>query len=99
MYKRDENGEWRRPQNEELHSLYRTRNIVRVIKSRRLTWSGHLARMEGGRSALKIITGTPTGKRALGMPRRRWEDNVRMDVKEIGIKTRNWVVSAQGRDY
>ena len=59
--KRDENREWRRLRNEELHSLYRSPNIVRVIKSRRLRWAGHVARMEEGRSALKILTGKPTG--------------------------------------
>ena len=58
--KRDENGEWRRPHNEELHSLYRSPNIVRVIKSRKLRWAGHVARMEEGRSAFKILTGKPS---------------------------------------
>ena len=86
---RDENGEWRRLYNEELHSLYRSPNIVRVIKSRRLRWAGHVARMEEGRSAFKILTGKPTGKRPLGRPRRRWEDNSRMDLEEIGINARN----------
>ena len=66
--KRDENG---RLHNEELHSLYRSPNIVRAIKSRRLRWAGHVARMEEGRSAFKILTGKPTGKRPLGRPRRR----------------------------
>ena len=68
---RDENGEWRRLHNEELHSLYRLPNIVRVIKSRKLRWAGHVARMEEGRSAFKILTGKPTEKRPLGRPRRR----------------------------
>ena len=77
--KRDENGEWGRLHNEELHSLYRSPNIVRVIKSRRLRWAGHVARMEEGRSAFKILTGKPTRKRPLGRCRRRWEDNIRMD--------------------
>ena len=69
--KRDENWEWRRLHNEELHGLYRSPNIVRVTKSRRLRWAGHVAIMEGGRSAFKILTGKPTGKRLLGRPRRR----------------------------
>ena len=73
-------------------------NIVRVIKSRRLRWAGHGARMEKGRTAFKILTGTPAGKRPLGSPRRRWEDNMRMDLGEIGINTRNWVDFAQSRD-
>ena len=59
--KRDENGEWRRCYNDELHSLYRSPNIVRVIKSRRLRWAGHVARMEEGTSVFKILTGKPTG--------------------------------------
>ena len=66
-------------------SLYRSPNIIWVIKSRRLRWAGHVARMEEGRSALKIVTGKPTGKRPLGTPRRRWEDNIRMDLEEIGV--------------
>ena len=69
--KRDDNGEWRRLHNEELHSLHRSSNIVRVIKSRRLKWAGQVVRMEEGRSALNILTGKPTGKRPLGRPRRR----------------------------
>ena len=80
---------WRRLHNEELHSFYRLSNIVR------LRWAGHVARMEEGRSAFKILTGKPTGKRSLGMPRRRWEDNIRMDLEEIGINARNWVDLAQ----
>ena len=84
---------------EELHSLYRSPNIVRVIKSRRLRWGGHVARMEECRSAFKILTGKPTGKRSLGGPRRRWEDNIKMDLKEICINVGNWVDSAQERDY
>ena len=68
--------------------------IVRVIKSRRLRWAGHVARMEEGRSAFKILAGKPTRKRPLGGPRRKWEDNVRKDPKEIGINTRNLVDSA-----
>ena len=68
--KREENGEWRRHRNEELHNLYRSPNIVRVIKSRRLRWAGHVATIEG-RSAFKILTGKPTGKRPLGRPRRK----------------------------
>ena len=63
--------------------------MVRVIKSRRLRWAGHEARMEEGRSAFNILTGKPTGKRPLGRPRRRWEDNIRMDLEEIGINAGN----------
>ena len=70
-----------------------------MIKSRRLRWAGHVARMEEGRGAFKILTGKPTGKRPIGRPRCRWEDNIRMDLEEIGINTRKWVDSAQHRDY
>ena len=70
-----------------------------VIKSRRLKWAGNVARMEEGRSAFKILTGYPTGKRPLGRPRRRWKNNIRIDLKEIGINTRSWIDSAQDRDY
>ena len=69
--------------------MYRSPNIIRVIKYRRLRWAGHVARMEEGRSAFKIFTGKPTGKRPLGRPRRRWEDNIRMDIKNIDINSRN----------
>ena len=85
--------------NEELHSLYRSPNIVRVIKSIRLGWAGHVARMEEGRRAFKILAGKPTGKRPLGRPRRRSEDNIGMDLEEIGINAGNWVDSAQDRNY
>ena len=64
-----------------------------------LRWAGHVARMEKGRSAFRIITGKPTGKRHLGRPRRRWEDNIRMNLEEIGINAGNWVDSVQDRDY
>ena len=77
--------------NEELHSLYRSPNIVNVIKSRRLRWAGHITRMEE--------TCKPTGKRPLGRPRRRWEENIRMDLEEIGINVGNWVDSGRDRDY
>ena len=79
-------------------SLYRSPNIVRVIKSRRLRWAGHVARKEEN-SAFKILTGKPTGKRPLGRPRSRWEDNIRIDLEEMGISAGNWVDSAQDRNY
>ena len=79
--KRDENGELRRLHNEELHSWYRSPYIVRVIKSRRLRWAGHVARMEEDRSAFKISTGKPTGSRPLGRPRRKWEDSIIIFLK------------------
>ena len=81
--------------NEELHSLYRSPKIVRVIKSRRLRWASHLTRIEEVRSAFKMLT----GKILLGRPRRRCVGNISIDVNEIRINTRNWVHSAQGRNY
>jgi len=85
-----ENGDWRL-HNEELHNLYHSHNDIRIIKSRRLRCANHVAKMEEGRSAFKILTVTSTGNRPLGRPRRRWEDNIRMDLKEISANTRNWV--------
>ena len=70
-----------------------------MIICRRFRWAGHVARMEEGRSAFKILTSKPTGKRPLGRPGRRLDDNIRMDFKEICIITRNWVDSAQLSDY
>jgi hypothetical protein len=79
--------------------LTRSPNIVRVIIFRRLRWAGYVARMEEGRSAFKIVTGKPTGKTPLTRPRRSWEDNIRMDIEEIGINAGNWFDSAQDRNY
>ena len=82
-----------------LHSSYHSSNIVTVIKCIRLRLTGHTARMEEGRSEFYILIATPTRKRPLGRSRRRWEDNIRMNLKEIGINTWSWVDSAQDRDY
>ena len=89
----------RRLHNEEHHSLYRSPNMFRVIKSNRLRWAGHVARMEEGRSAFKILTDKHIGRRPLGRPRRRWEDNIRIDFEEIVISAENWVDPALDRDY
>jgi hypothetical protein len=70
--------------NDELHSLYSSPNIVRVIKSRRMRWAGHVARMEEGRGVYGVLVGRPKGMRPLGGPRRRWEDNIKMDLRETG---------------
>ena len=70
-----------------------------MIKSRRLRWTVYVARMEVGRSAFKILTGTLAGKSPLGRPRLRWEDNIRMDLEEIGMRADNWVDSAKDRNY
>jgi hypothetical protein len=74
--------------NDELHNLYSSPNIVRVIKSRRLRWVGHMARMEEGRGIYRVLVGTPEGKRPLGRPRRRWENNTEVDLREIVIDGR-----------
>ena len=74
-------------------------NIVRVIKSKRLRWTGHVAKMEESRSAFKILTGKSTGRKPSGWPRSRWEDKIRMDLEEIGINAGNWVDSVQDRNY
>jgi hypothetical protein len=84
--KRDEvTGEWRKLHNDELNGLYSLTNIVRVIKSRRLRWAGHVARMGEGRGVYRVLVGKPEGKRPLGRPRRRWEDDIRMDLQESGM--------------
>jgi len=79
--RRDEvTGEWRRLHNKELSNLYSSPNIVRVIKSRRMRWAGHVARMGEERGAYRVLVGKPEGKRPLGRPRRRWVNNIRMDL-------------------
>jgi hypothetical protein len=79
--RRDEvTGDWRRLHNEELNDLYSSPNIVRLIKSRRMRWAGHVARMGEEREAYRVLVGKPKGKRPMGRPRRRWVDNIRMDL-------------------
>ena len=79
--------------------MYRPPSIFRVNKYRRLGWADHIVKMGEGRSAFKILAGTPTGQRSLGRPRRRWENSIRMYLKEIGISTSIWVDMAQDRGY
>jgi hypothetical protein len=83
--------------NDELHSLYSSPNIVRVIKSRRMRWAGHVARMGEGRGVYRILFGRPEGKRPLGRPRSKWEGNIKLDLREIGIDGANWIRLAQDR--
>jgi len=83
--KRDEvTGEWRKLRNEELSDPYSLPNIVRVVKSRRMRWAGHVAHMGEGRGVYRVLVGKPEGKRPLGRPRHRWEDNIKMNLQEVG---------------
>ena len=91
-------GEWRKLHNEELNGLYSSPNIVRVIKSRRMKWAGHVARMGEGRDVYRVLVGKPEGKRPLGRCRRRWEDNINMDLQEVGCKGTDWIELAQYGD-
>jgi hypothetical protein len=95
--KREEDGSWRKFHNNELHNLYSSPNIVRVIKSRRISWAGHVARMGEGRGIYRVLVGKPEGKRQLGRPRHRWEDNIKLDLSEIGFDGTNWIRLAQDR--
>ena len=97
--RRDEvTGEWRRLHNKELNDLYSSPNIVRVITSRRMRWAGHVARMGEERKVYRVLVGKPEGKRPLGRPRRRWMDNIRMDLQEVGCGYMDWIGLAQDRD-
>jgi hypothetical protein len=97
--KKDEvRGEWRKLHNEELNDLYSLPNIVRVVKSRRMRWAGHVARVGEERGVHSVLVGKPEGKRPLGKPRRRWEDNIKIDVEEVGGGRRDWMELAQDRD-
>ena len=91
-------GKWRQLRNEELNDLYSSPNIVRVIKSIRMRWAGHVARMEEGRGVHKVLVGKHEGKRPLGRRRRRWEDNIKMDLEEVGRGCRDWMGLAQDRE-
>jgi hypothetical protein len=95
--KREEDGSWRKLHNDELHNLYSSPNIVRVIKSRRMKWTGYEAHMREGRGVYRVLVGRPEGKRPLERPRHRWEDNIKMDLREIGIDGENWIQLAQNR--
>jgi hypothetical protein len=93
-------GGWRKLHNEELHGLYSSPSIVRVIKARRMRWAGHMACMGEVRGACNILVGRPEGRRPLGRPRRRcrWEDNIKIDLREIGFGDVDWINLAQDRD-
>jgi hypothetical protein len=95
---RDEvTGEWRKLHSEELHILYSSPNIIRQIKSRRMRWAGYVARMGEERNVYRILMGKPEEKRLLERPRRRWEDGIRMDLRETGWGSVDWIQLAQDR--
>src|SRR5215510_3208506 len=95
---RDEvTGEWRKLHNEELEDLYSSPSIVQVVKSKRMRWAGHVARMGEERGVQRVLVGKPEGKRPLGRPRRRWEDNIKMDLREMGGGCGDWMELAQDR--
>jgi len=91
-------GDWRRLHNKELNDLYSSPNIVQVIKSRRMRWARHVARMDEERGVYRVLVGKLEGKRPLGRPRHRWVDNIRMDLQEVGCGYLDWIGLAQDRD-
>jgi hypothetical protein len=91
-------GEWRKLHNEELHDLYSSPNIVWVIKSRRMRWVWHVARMGEGRGVYRVLVGKPERKRPLGRPRSRWRENIKADLHKVGCGGMDWIELAKDRD-
>jgi hypothetical protein len=92
-------GEWRKLHSGELHNLYCSPGIIRMIKSRMMRWAGHVARSEEGRNVYRVLLGKPERKRPFERPRRRWEDGIKMDLREIGWGGGvEWLQLAQDRD-
>jgi hypothetical protein len=91
-------GQWRKLHKEVLNDLYSFPNIVRVVKSRRMRWAGHVARMGEDGGVHRVLVGKPERKKPLGRPRRRWEDNINMDIQEVGEGRGDWMELAQDRD-
>jgi hypothetical protein len=91
-------GDWRKLHNDELHNLYSSPNIIRMIKSRRMRGAGYVARMGEKRNPYRILVGKPEGKRPLGRPRRRWVDNIKIDLRDIGWDGMDWIDLTQDRD-
>jgi len=91
-------GEWGRLHNKELNDFYSSPNIVRVIKSRRMRWAGHVAHMGEERGVYRVLVGKPEARRSLGRPRRRWADNIRTNLQEVGCGYMDWIGLAQDRD-
>ena len=96
--KRDEvTGEWRKLHNEELNDMYCSPNIIRVIKARRIRWAGHVARMGERSGVRRVLVGRPESKRPLGRPRRRWNNNIKMDLQEVGCGGMDWIDLTQDK--
>jgi hypothetical protein len=96
--KRDEvTGGWRKLHNEELHDLFSSRSLIRIIKSRRMRRAGHVARMGEKKNVYRLLVRTPEGERPLGRPRHRWRDNIKMDLLEIGLSVVDWIGLVQDR--
>jgi hypothetical protein len=91
-------GEWRKLHNEELRNLYSSPSIIRIIKSRMMRWAGYVARMREKRNAYRLLVGKPEGKIPLGRPRRRWVDNIRMDLGDVRWGDVDWIGLAQDRN-
>ena len=91
-------GKWKKLYNEELNDLYFPSNIVQVIKSRRIRWAGYITCMGQGRGVYSDLVGKPEGKRPLGRPWCRWEDNIKMDLQAVGCEGMDWIELAQDRD-
>jgi hypothetical protein len=91
-------GDRKKMQNEELHNLYSSPNTIRMTESRRMRWAGHVARMGEKKNAYRILMGKPEGRRPLERPRRRWVDNIKMDLRELGWDGVDWIDLAQDRD-
>jgi hypothetical protein len=97
--KRDEvTGEWRKLHNEELHDLYSSSSIIRIIKWGRMRYAGHVARMGEKRNAYRLLVGKPEGRRPIGRPRRRWVDHIKMDLGEVGWGDVDWIGLAKDRN-
>jgi hypothetical protein len=97
--KRDEvTGEWRMLHNEELNDLYSLPNIVRVVKSRQMRWAGHVAHMGEDRGVYRVLVGKPEGKRPLGRPRHRREDNIKLDLQDVEGGRGDWIELVEDRD-
>jgi hypothetical protein len=90
--------EWRRLYKEEIYDLYSSPNNIRVTKSRRMRWAGHVARIDARRGGYMVLVGRPDGKRLLERHRRRWEDNINMNIQQVGWRGMDWIDLAEDRD-